>query len=81
MDIELVFIAHSRRRMRMRGVTEAQIRQLLGNYTLSVPGNEPGRMRYMGRLQDGQTLSVVIQPPLDQPEPYTVITVYFKEEE
>lgn len=81
MSIELVFIPHARRRMRCREVTEAQILEVLGNYTLSAPGNTPGRMRYTGELRGGQTLSVVIEPPLDEPGPYTVITVYFKEEE
>lgn len=81
MDVELVFIPHSRERMEMRGVTELQIRELLRRYSLSAPGNKPGRMRFTGNLSSGETLSVVIQPPLDETGPYTVITAYFKGEE
>lgn len=80
MPIELQYIGHSRERMKFRGVTEANILELLHHYNFSAPGDKAGRMRYSGVLQNGKTLNVVIQPPLDEPGPYTVITVFFKDE-
>lgn len=80
MDVDLIFISHARERMKSRGATIAEIKQVLSNHYFSAPGDSPDRMRYTGVLEDERVLSVVIRPPLDEQGPYTVITAFFEDE-
>lgn len=73
MPIELIIWPHARKRMRERNISESDIRNVLENYHLSRPGNEPNRTVYEADL--GNVVCVVT---INDSCPVEVVTVFTK---
>ena len=76
MNPQLIISNHAKKRMIQRHFNAKDICHVLNNFNISVPAGKPDRVRYAGTLTDGRTLNVVITPDLQEPGPYTVVTVY-----
>lgn len=76
MNLQLIIPNHAKQRMIQRHFNTEDISHVLNNFNISVPADKPDRVRHAGTLPDGRTLNVVLTPDLQEPGPYTVVTVY-----
>lgn len=76
--MQLKIAGHTRLRMRQRGISEADVRQVLTPHRIRLtrPGDYPDRMVHIVALEDGREIAVVTTPPVaDAPPGGTVVVV------
>lgn len=71
MERKAVYWPHARRRMRQRGITEAEVEHVLAHPEVEYPGNVPGRRVYVAH-PNGRYVKVVFVVGTD---PIEIVTV------
>ncbi len=69
-QVPIIYDTHALRRMRQRGITEGQVREVLGNPDSTKPAKQPGAYLLTKKLVGGRELLVVRRQAED------AITVY-----
>lgn len=79
MAIFFVWSHHGSSRARQRGISDEAISAALNNPALTMPGNGPGRWKYVGQPSpEGAQVTVVASDSPDAHGTVTIITCFIK---
>ncbi len=79
MRITYAFSRHAASRLRERNLTPEQLDAALNEPATTMPGNAPGKKKYIGRPDsNGRQVVVVASDPPDATGQVTVVTCYLQ---